>query len=41
MASVLGEWVDSGDWSSVDAVRVAKMVGADNAKRVYRWEESP
>ncbi|MGH3548046.1 MAG: amidohydrolase family protein [Pseudonocardiaceae bacterium] len=39
MASVLGEWVDSGEWSSADAVRVAKMVGADNAKRVYRLEE--
>lgn len=41
MASILGEWVDSGEWSSGDAVRVAKMVGADNAKRVYRLEESP
>ncbi|MDQ2880567.1 MAG: amidohydrolase family protein [Actinomycetota bacterium] len=41
MASVLGEWVDSGEWSSADAVRVAKMVGADNAKRVYRLEEPP
>ncbi|MFN2478159.1 MAG: amidohydrolase family protein [Pseudonocardiaceae bacterium] len=39
MANVLGEWVGSGDWSSADAVRVAKMVGADNAKRVYRLEE--
>jgi uncharacterized protein len=36
MASVLGEWVQSGEWSSADAVRVAQMVGADNAKRVYR-----
>ncbi len=35
-ASVLGEWVQSGEWSSADAVRVAQMVGADNAKRVYR-----
>ncbi len=41
MASVLGEWVESGEWSSADAVRVAKMVGAGNAKRVYRLEESP
>jgi hypothetical protein len=41
MASVLGEWVESGEWSSADAVRVAKMVGTDNAKRVYRLEESP
>jgi predicted TIM-barrel fold metal-dependent hydrolase len=40
MASVLGEWVQSGEWSSADAVRVAQMVGADNAKRVYRLAES-
>ena len=40
MASVLGEWVQSGEWSSADAVRVAQMVGADNAKRVYRLVES-
>jgi len=39
MASVLGEWVQSGEWSSADAVRVAQMVGADNAKRVYRLAE--
>ncbi len=41
MASVLGEWVEAGEWSSADAVRVVKMVGAGNAKRVYRLEESP
>jgi hypothetical protein len=41
MVGVLGEWVESGEWSSADAVRVAKMVGAGNAKRVYRLEESP
>lgn len=35
MAGVLGEWVDSGEWSAADARRVAGMVGADNAKRVY------
>jgi predicted TIM-barrel fold metal-dependent hydrolase len=40
MASVLGEWVGSGEWSAADAVRVAQMVGAGNAKRVYRLEES-
>ncbi len=39
MASVLGEWVESGEWSGADAVRVAQMVGAGNAKRVYRLEE--
>jgi predicted TIM-barrel fold metal-dependent hydrolase len=40
MASVLGEWVRSGDWSHADAMRVANMVGAENAKRVYRLRES-
>jgi predicted TIM-barrel fold metal-dependent hydrolase len=40
MASVLGEWVQSGEWSSTDAIRVAQMVGADNTKRVYRLAES-
>jgi uncharacterized protein len=39
MVSVLGEWVASGEWSGADAVRVAQMVGAGNAKRVYRLEE--
>lgn len=38
MASVLGEWVESGEWSEADAERVAQMVGAGNAKRVYRLE---
>jgi len=40
MAGVLGEWVRSGEWSSADAVRVARMVGAGNAHRVYRLAES-
>jgi predicted TIM-barrel fold metal-dependent hydrolase len=39
MTSVLGAWVESGDWSNADAMRVAHMVGADNAKRVYRLQE--
>ncbi|MGH3887642.1 MAG: amidohydrolase family protein [Pseudonocardiaceae bacterium] len=39
MASVLGEWVESGEWSGADAVRVAQMVGAGNATRVYRLAE--
>jgi predicted TIM-barrel fold metal-dependent hydrolase len=34
-ARVLGEWVDGGDWSQADALRVAEMVGAGNARRVY------
>ncbi|MGH3828513.1 MAG: amidohydrolase family protein, partial [Pseudonocardiaceae bacterium] len=39
MASVLGEWVASGEWSSADAVRIAEMVGAGNARRVYQLGE--
>ena len=39
MTEVLGEWVASGDWSQADAVRVAELVGAGNARRVYRLEE--
>jgi hypothetical protein len=33
---VLGGWVESGDWSLADAVRVAGLIGAQNARRVYR-----
>ncbi|MGH3699608.1 MAG: amidohydrolase family protein [Pseudonocardiaceae bacterium] len=39
MVGVLGEWVESGEWSGADAVRVAQLLGAGNAKRVYRLEE--
>ncbi len=35
ITDVLGEWVASGDWSQADAVRVAELVGAGNAYRVY------
>jgi hypothetical protein len=28
--------VESGDWSLADAVRVAELIGAQNARRVYR-----
>jgi hypothetical protein len=28
--------VDSGDWSLADAVRMAELIGAQNARRVYR-----
>ena len=38
MAGVLGEWVESEEWSEADAVRVAQMVGAGNAKRIYQLE---
>jgi uncharacterized protein len=39
MVSVLGEWAESGEWSGADAVRVAQLVGAGNAKSVYRLVE--
>jgi hypothetical protein len=39
MASILGEWVQAGEWSCADAVRVATMVGAGNAHRVYRLDQ--
>lgn len=35
-ARVLGGWVDAGDWNAADALRVAAMIGAGNARRVYR-----
>jgi uncharacterized protein len=35
-ARVLGGWVADGDWSHADALRVAEMIGAGNARRVYR-----
>jgi uncharacterized protein len=33
---VVGGWVSAGLWSAYDAGRVARMVGAGNAERVYR-----
>jgi uncharacterized protein len=33
---VVGGWVDAGLWSAPDARRVALMIGAGNAERVYR-----
>jgi predicted TIM-barrel fold metal-dependent hydrolase len=35
-AAVLGGWVGTGDWALADAVRVAGMIGAGNARRVYQ-----
>jgi uncharacterized protein len=34
-ARVLGGWVAGGEWSHADAVRVAGLIGAGNARRVY------
>ena len=39
-AGVLGGWAESGDWSAGDAIRVARMIGVENAQRVYRLPES-
>lgn len=35
MEQVLGGWVDAGEWSPEDAARVARLVGHENARRVY------
>ena len=36
IGAVLAEFVDRGDWSLADAMRVADLVGRDNARRVYK-----
>ncbi|MCX5389993.1 amidohydrolase [Streptomyces sp. NBC_00094] len=36
LTRVLGEWVVEGAWSHSDAQRVATMIAAGNARRVYR-----
>lgn len=36
IAATFGAWVGSGDWSPGNAVRVAELIGARNARRVYR-----
>ena len=35
-ATVLRQWVEAGDWSLDDAIRVATMIGSGNARRVYQ-----
>jgi uncharacterized protein len=37
--TVLGGWVEQGEWSAADAARVATMVGRDNARRVYGLDD--
>ncbi|MET9321394.1 amidohydrolase family protein [Streptomyces sp. NPDC003038] len=39
LSRVLGGWVGEGAWSWRDAERVAAMVAAGNARRVYRLDE--
>jgi predicted TIM-barrel fold metal-dependent hydrolase len=36
MAQVIGRWVTEGAWSETDGIRVLRMIGRDNARRVYR-----
>ena len=36
MTSVLGDFVDRGEWSIQDALRVAELIGRGNAERIYR-----
>jgi len=36
VADVIGGWVTRGDWSVRDAARVVRLVGSENARRVYR-----
>ncbi|MFF4032478.1 amidohydrolase family protein [Streptomyces sviceus] len=38
LARVLGGWVTEGAWSLADAQRVAKLIAAGNARRVYGLE---
>jgi len=40
MAEVLGGWVGAGQWSQHDAIRVAGMIGAGNAARLYGLPEA-
>ncbi|MFJ2111838.1 amidohydrolase, partial [Streptomyces sp. NPDC087850] len=39
LGKVLGGWVDDGAWSPADARRVAGMIAAGNARRVYGLAE--
>ena len=34
-SAVAGRWIRSGDWSLTSALRVASLIGRDNAKRIY------
>jgi hypothetical protein len=38
---VVQRWIDDGDWSPADAVRVAELVGFRNAERVYQLDGPP
>lgn len=38
LGSVLREAVDAGDWSRADAERIVRLIGWENARRVYRLD---
>ncbi|MFF0794215.1 amidohydrolase family protein [Streptomyces spiralis] len=38
MLRALAAWVEAGEWSEDDALRIARMIGRDNACRVYGLE---
>jgi predicted TIM-barrel fold metal-dependent hydrolase len=39
MIEVLGGWLAGGQWTEPDAIRVAAMIGAGNAARLYQFAE--
>ncbi len=39
LGRALRHWVDAGEWTEADAIRVATMIGVGNALRVYGLEE--
>ncbi|XVQ84445.1 amidohydrolase family protein [Microbispora siamensis] len=41
MIRALSAWVDQGEWTAEDAVRVATMIGRTNATRVYGLDDAP
>ncbi|MEU4210953.1 amidohydrolase family protein [Streptomyces sp. NPDC026206] len=41
LGRLLTEWVDEGAWSAGDAQRVAALIAADNARRVYGLDRTP
>lgn len=35
MAETIGHWVSADEWSEADGIRVLRMIGSENARRVY------
>lgn len=38
MARTIAAWTESGEWDVEEALKVVRMIGHDNARRVYRLE---